>query len=186
MLAVQFFLLTSVCVVHTIWTPGTGQGSCGYTPSFSWWHETLQPWHGITLRDSKRGIKPICESCQFLSAASAFWFTCSERAISARLGWSRIGNRNALTEKACEDAVRWGLGKLERTSLQQPYPDILFYVELVILLQTLEIFVNFIALQFCTRGWPKRLDDKKPSEKHVASPPKRFEAKHEVYKNSNW
>lgn len=33
---------------------------------------------------------------------------------------------------------------------------------------------------FCTRGWPRRLDDKKPSEKHVASPPKRFEAKHEV------
>lgn len=99
---------------------------------------------------------------------------------------SWLGNRTALTEKAWKEAVRSTLGKRERTSLQQPYPGCILLYRARYPLQSLQISFNFIVLQFCTRGWPRRLDDKKRSEKHVASPPKRFEEKHEVYKNSYW
>ena len=42
-------------------------------------------------------------------------------------------------------------------------------------------FLSFLNLfQFSTRGWPRALDDTKPQEKRIASPPTSFKDKHEV------
>ena len=44
---------------------------------------------------------------------------------------------------------------------------------------TIFFFSNVLS-QFSTRGWPRTLDVTKPQERRVASPPTRFNSKHEV------